>query len=91
MAGIPRTVKYLAAPRRRRGSIVLLVGVLMVARKYAVSGTLVELAGLFLVCAGSAGLIIAVLQSMPIIGPILNSPQVQPIISKFGPGSILPY
>lgn len=90
IAGVPRTIRFLVSRRRRKGSLVLILGIILVAGKFGVTGTIVEMTGLVLVFASSAGLIITFLRNMPIIGPILDSPQLQPLVLKLGSGSILP-
>lgn len=91
MAGLPRTVRYLISQRRRKGAAVLIFGILLVAKRYAVTGAIVEVVGLFFVFAGSAGLIITVLQNTPVIGSLLRSPSLQPIVSRFSSGTVLPF
>jgi hypothetical protein len=90
LAGIPFLIGWRQAarffdPRRKgkaRGVICFFAGVLLVLRRWAVVGMIVEVIGMVEMFGTFLPLVVASLRGLPYIGPVLSAPGVAAVIDR---------
>lgn len=88
--GPQKTYVFFTRPTKRRGTIFLVCGVLLILMKWTFVGFLIESLGIVGLFGDFFGVIVQFLRSMPIIGPILSSPGIGPIVDKIAGIRVLP-
>ena len=90
LLGVPRAVAYLTGARKRKGAICFVVGIVLVLRRWTLTGFATELFGLLNLFADFSGVIVAFLRQLPLIGDVLNHPRIAPFVDRTASGQLLP-
>ncbi|KAH3899416.1 Got1p SCDLUD_004859, partial [Saccharomycodes ludwigii] len=78
-------------PNKRRGSICFFGGIFLILfLKWTFTGFIIELLGVFNLFGDFFSVIIQFLRSLPVIGPILNSSSIAPVVDRLAGIRILP-
>lgn len=88
--GPNRTVVFFTRRSKIKGSVCFGVGILLILFKWSFIGFAVELLGILGLFGDFFGVIVGFLRSLPVIGPVLNSPAVAPYIDSAANVRILP-
>lgn len=88
--GTQKTYVFFTRPTKRRGSIFLACGVLLILLKWTFVGFLIESLGIVGLFGDFFGVIVQFLRSMPLIGPVLSHPVIAPVVDKIAGIRVLP-
>ncbi|QEU58648.1 Got1 [Kluyveromyces lactis] len=90
MIGPHKTLKFFTRPTKRRGTLFLVFGIFMILCKWTFLGFIIESLGIVGLFGDFFGVILQLLRSIPIIGPVLSHPTIAPILDRIAGVSVLP-
>lgn len=90
MIGPQKTAKFFTRPNKRRGTVFLATGIFMILCKWTFLGFLIESLGIVGLFGDFFGVVLQLLRSIPVIGPILSHPAIAPVLDRIAGVSVLP-
>ncbi|QLQ77808.1 hypothetical protein HG537_0A00550 [Torulaspora globosa] len=88
--GPQKTYIFFSRPAKRRGSLFLALGVVLILLKWTFIGFLVESLGIIGLFGDFFGVVVQFLRSLPLIGPLLSHPALAPIVDRLAGIRVLP-